>query len=250
MLKFYWYSFSSDQSEDEIVTQINDICEKTKHLERMEKIMLFVCVPTAVLAPVCSRIEDRELVKLCSQCFCAGNISGMPSAKQLCSIGAHAGITGLADRRYLLGETNELCRDAIGELLGLGKKGLLCVGETTQMKQSGIAEKMITGQIRIGLSKVPADAVYRMGIMYRPMWEFEGEKTDLQYGLDMIKTIKEASAQALPGLPEPLPVFYSGYLTTKQTKELFDSERIDGIYTDSSCMSHDELIKLINDIGK
>ena len=195
MLKFYWYNFSSGASSDEIITQINEICEKTKHLKRMEDIMLFVCIPTELLETVAKSIEDKELVKLCSQCFCADNISGMPSAEQLHKIGIHAGIAGLTDRRAILGETNEFYRDSLGGLLSIGMKGLLCVGETSQMKQRGIAKDIVSEQVRIGLSKVPEDAVYRMGIMYRPMWEFDGEKTDLKYGLEMIDVINSVASQ-------------------------------------------------------
>ena len=249
MLKFFWYSFSSQMSAESIVSQINDMCERTKHLERMEDIMLFVCVPTASLEAVCKSIEDRELVKLCSQCFCAGNISGMPNAEQLASIGAHAGLTGLADRRYLLGETDVFCRDGLEELLAHGKKGLLCVGETEQMKNDGTAKDVITKQVAVGVSKVPADAVYRMGIMYRPLWEFEGKRTELSYALDMIDAIKQASKQALPELPEPLPVFYGGEVSTQQLKELFDKQAVDGVFVDQSTMSADEFVKMINDIG-
>ena len=249
MLKFYFYNFSSQTSAESMISQINDMCEKTKHLKRMEDIMLFVCVPTASLEMVCKSIEDRELVKISSQCFSAANISGMPTAKQLVEIGAHMGLTGLTDRRFLLGETDEFCRDGLGELLSLGKKALLCVGETKQIKDSGTARQEIAKQVTTGVSKVPMEAVYRMGILYRPLWEFEGEKTDLAYALDMIDVIKQASNQALPELPEPLPVFYGGEVSTQQLKELFDKQQIDGIFVDQSRMTAEEFVKMINDIG-
>ncbi len=249
MLKFYCYNFSSQMSAESIISQINDMCERTKQFKRMEEIMLFVCVPTASLEMVCKSIEDTGLVKICSQCFCAGSISGMPTAKQLVEIGAHAGITGLADRRFLLGETDEFCRDGLGELLSIGMKGLLCVGETEQMKTDGTAKEVIKKQVAVGVSKVPMEAVYRMGILYRPLWEFEGEKTDLAYALDMIDTIKQASKQALPELPEPLPVFCGCDVSTQQIKELFDKQTIDGVFVDQSRMTADDFVRMINDIG-
>jgi triosephosphate isomerase len=248
MLKFYWYSFSSQMSAESIVSQINDMCERTKHLERMEDIMLFVCVPTASLETVCRSIEDRELVKLCSQCFCAGEISGMPSVEQLAAVGAHAGITGLTDRRFLLGETDEFCRDGLEELLSHGKKGLLCVGETAKMKADGTAKDVIKKQVLTGLSKVPEDAVYRMGIMYRPMWEFEGKGTELDYALEMIQTIKQASMQTLPELPEPLPVFYGGEISPQQLTQLLKKQIIDGVFVDGDKMTSDGFISLIDTV--
>ncbi len=248
MLNFYWYSFSPKLSAQQIIEQINDMCERTKQYKRMEEIMLFVCVPTVSLEAVCAAIEDRELVKICSQCFCAGEITGMPSPQQLEAIGAHAGMTGLADRRYLLGETDEFCRDGVYELLTLGMKGLLCVGETAQMKQDGTAKQTVAKQVSTGLSKVPADAVYRMGIMYRPMWEFEGERTELDYALEMIEAIKQASLKTLPDLPEPLPVFYGGEVTAKQLAELLGKQTIDGVFVDGKRMCADEFVGLIDSV--
>lgn len=249
MLKFYWYNFSAKLTAEQIVSQINDMCEKTLQYKRMEDIMLFVCVPTVSLEAVCRAIEDKELVKICAQCFGAGEITGMPTPQQLKAIGAHAGITGLADRRYLLGETDEFCRDGVEQLLSIGMKGLLCVGETTQMKQDGTAKDVIAKQVSIGLSKVPADAVYRMGIMYRPMWEFAWESTELDYAIEMIENIKQASLKTLPELPEPLPVFYGGEINAEQLKELFDKQVVDGVYVDGDRMTADDFVKLIDTIG-
>lgn len=248
MLNFYWYNFSSDLSAQQITQQINEMCERTRQYKRMEDIMLFVCVPTVSLEAVCSAVEDAELVKICSQCFCAGKITGMPSPHTLKEKGAHAGMTGLADRRYLLGETDEFCRDGVCELLSLGMKGLLCVGENTQMKQEGTAKQTVAQQVSTGLSKVPADAVYRMGIMYRPLWEFEGEGTELSYALEMIQTIKQASMQTLPDLPEPLPVFYGGDISPQQLTELLKKQIIDGVFVDGSTMSASDFVSLIDTV--
>lgn len=248
MLNFYWYNFSSDLTARQITQQINDMCERTKQYERMEEIMLFVCVPTASLEAVCRDVEDKGLVKICSQCFCAGRVTGMPSPQTLKAIGAHAGMTGLADRRYLLGETDEMCRDGVQELLSLGMKGLLCVGENMQMKRNGCAKQVIEKQVSTGLSKVPDDAVYRMGIMYRPMWEFEGMGTELDYALEMIQTIKQASMQTLPELPEPLPVFYGGEISPPQLTQLLKKQIIDGVFVDGDKMTSDGFISLIDTV--
>ena len=248
MLNFYWYNFSSKLSAQQITQQINDMCERTKQYERMEEIMLFVCVPTVSLEAVCREVEDKELVKICSQCFGAGNITGLPSPQQLKEIGAHAGMTGLADRRYLLGETDEFCRDGVQELLSLGMKGLLCVGENSQMKQEGTAKQIVAQQVCTGLSKVPAEAVYRMGIMYRPLWEFEGKCTELDYAAEMIQTIKQASMQTLPDLPEPLPVFYGGDVSPQQVRELLEKQIIEGVFVDGERMTSDEFVRLIDSV--
>ena len=249
MLKFYFYNFSPSSSSGQIVSDINAMVSRTLKYKRMEDIMLFVSIPTASLEAVCKSIEDRELVKLCSQCFSAEKISGVPTAEQLKEIGAHAGMIGLADRRYVLGETDSFCRDGVGKLLSLGMKCLLCVGETAQMKLDGTAKKVLAEQTAVGLSKVQDDAAYRTGLTYRPLWEFDGEPTDLDYALDMIAAIKESAASALPNLPEPLPIIYGGTLTAAQLKDLFERQLIDGYFADAGQMTAEEFTDLIDAVG-
>ena len=143
----------------------------------------------------------------------------------------------------------EFCRDGMHQLLSIGMKSLLCVGETAQMRKDGSAKDVIAQQVSTGLSKVPADAAYRIGIMYRQMWEFEGERTDLNYALEMIEVIKQASFKALPDLPEPLPVFYGGDINVGQLSELFDKQVIDGVYVDGKRMSPEKFVEMIDTIG-
>ena len=78
-----------------------------------------------------------------------------------------------------------------------------------------------------------------MGIMYRPMWEFEGEGTDIDYGIEMIQTIKQVSMQTLPDLPEPLPVFYGAEISPQKLTELLKKQIIDGVFVDGDTMTSD-----------
>ena len=249
MLKFYLYNFSPSSSAEQIVSDINMMVESTLQYKRMEDIMLFVSVPTASLEAVCKGVEERGLVKLSSQYFCAEKVSGMPTAEQLKAIGAHAGMTGLADRRYILGESDGFIRKGVGKLLSIGMKCLLCFGETRQMQQEGTAKAVITEQVREGLADMTVEAAYRAALIYRPLWEFEGETTDLDYAFEIIAAIKEAAAAAQPDLPEPLPVIYGGTLTAMQLKELYEKQMIDGYYADALEMTPKEFTELIDTVG-
>ena len=84
--------------------------------------------------------------------------------------------------------------------------------------------------------------------MYRPMWEFEGMGTELDYALEMIQTIKQASMQTLPELPEPLPVFYGGEITPQQLTQLLKKQIIDGVFVDGDKMTSDGFISLIDTV--
>lgn len=250
MLKFYCYNFNADKTTDQIITDINELCERTKQYEREEDIMLFVFVPTVSLEAVCKAFPSRKLVKISSQGFSTNKITSELTPEKLREIGADMAITGLADRRYYRGVTNEETQKNLEVILNMGFKSMLCIGETKEMAQNGTAKNVIAEQVKTGYAKIPYEAHYRIGTIYRPLWEFDSSYSpDWSYTEDMFKTIKAAAAEALPGFPIEMPLFYGGKLDTKLAKKLFESETVDGIFVDSRDISVDEYVKMIDDIG-
>ena len=250
MLKFYCYNFTQEKPTGQIIEDIKSICEKTKQFEREEDIMLFVFVPDVSLEAVCAAIPERKLVKISSQSFSVKPVSNELTPEKLKEIGADMAITGLADRRYYLGETDEMTRDNLETILNLGFKSMLCVGETREMAENGTACDIIANQIKTGYSKIPYEAHYRIGTIYRPLWDFNGECcANEKYTLSMFKTIREAVKETLPGFPIEMPLFYGGMLSTEKLAEYFNNEMIDGVFWDSKNITADEFAGVINTIG-
>ena len=159
-------------------------------------------------------------------------------------------ITGLADRRYFLGKTDEMTRDNLETILNLGFKSMLCVGETREMAENGTAAEKIARQIKTGYSRIPYEAHYRIGTIYRPLWDFTGGYTaDGDYTLSMFRTIRRAVTEALPGFPIEMPLFYGGMLSTEKLASYFESGIIDGVFWDSKKITADEFVNVINTIG-
>ena len=220
MLKFYCYNFTQEKTTPQIIEEINYLCERTKQFEREEEIMLFVFVPAVSLEAVCAAIPDRKLVKISSQSFSVTPVSNELTPGKLKEIGADMAITGLADRRYFLGETDEMTRDNLETILNLGFKSMLCVGETREMAENGTAAEKIARQIKTGYSRIPYEAHYRIGTIYRPLWDF----------IEM-------------------PLFYGGMLSTEKLASYFESGIIDGVFWDSKNITADEFVNVINTIG-
>lgn len=250
MLKFYCYNFTQEKTTQQIIDEINDICERTAQLEREEDIMFFAFVPAVSLEAVCAAIPERKLVKISSQSFSVKPVSNELTPEKLKAIGADMAITGLADRRYYLGETDEMTRENLETILNLGFKSMLCVGETAEMAKDGTAPEVIARQIRTGYAKIPYEAHYRIGTVYRPLWDFSGGyAADEAYTLAMCTAIREAVKEALPGFPIEMPLFYGGALSTEKLEAYLKNGVIDGVFWDSSKVTADELVSVINTIG-
>ena len=250
MLKFYCYNFTADKTTPQIIADIKTLCERTAQFEREEEIMLFVFVPAVSLEAVCAAFPDRKLVKISSQSFSINPVTDELTPEKLKAIGADMAIAGLADRRYYLGEKDEVIRDRLEVILNLGFKSMLCVGETVKDAETGKAAEIIKRQIKTGFAKIPYEAHYRIGVIYRPLWDFDGSYSPSEeYSLDMFKTVKAAVKETLPGFPIEMPFFFGGMLSAEKLKEYFDGGVIDGVFWDSKAISAEEFAEIINTIG-
>ena len=248
MLKFYCYNFTMEKTTPQIIDDIKTLCDRTKQYEREEEIMLFVFVPAISLEAVCAAFPDRKLVKISSQSFSVKDITDELTPERLRAAGADMAITGFADRRYYFGETDEMTRDNLEVILNMGFKSMLCVGETRGMAENGTAAEVIAGQIRTGYSRIPYEAHYRIGTIYRPLWDFGSEYTaDEDYTLDMFKTIRETVKETLPGFPIEMPLFYGGILSSDKLSEYFRKGIIDGVFWDSRDVTVEEFVRVINE---
>ena len=104
------------------------------------------------------------------------------------------------------------------------------------------AAEVVTSQIKTGYSRIPYEAHYRIGTVYRALWDFDGSfSPDESYTLDMIQTIKAAVRETLPGFPIEMPLFFG--------EKYFDNGVIDGVFWDSGAISAEEFADIINTIG-
>ena len=118
------------------------------------------------------------------------------------------------------------------------------------MAKDGSAPEVIARQIRTGYAKIPYEAHYRIGTVYRPLWDFSGGyAADEAYTLAMCTAIREAVKEALPGFPIEMPLFYGGALSTEKLEAYLKNGVIDGVFWDSSKVTADELVSVINTIG-
>lgn len=250
MLKFYCYNFTGEKTTKQIIADIKTLCERTARFEREEEIMLFVFVPSVSLEAVCAAFPERKLVKISSQSFSAKPVSNELTPEKLRQIGADMAVTGLADRRYMLGEKDETIRDDLETILNLGFKSMLCVGETREAAQDGSAAGVITNQIKTGFSKIPYEAHYRIGTVYRPLWDFDQSFCPSEeYTLDMLRSIRAAVKETLPDFPIEMPLFFGGMLTAEKLSQYFNDGIIDGVFWDSRLISAEEFAGIINTIG-
>ena len=94
-----------------------------------------------------------------------GEISG-DMAAEFCT---HV-ILGHSERRAYYNENDDLVNRKIKAAQDTGLIPILCVGETLEEKDSGMATSVLTRQLKTGLRDIFCDDPSRLVIAYEPIW--------------------------------------------------------------------------------
>ena len=99
-----------------------------------------------------------------------GAYTGEVSGKMLKSIGVEYVIIGHSERRQYFAETDETVNKKIKAAFENDLKPIVCVGETLEEREKGIAFDVITKQTRLALDGLSNEQVKNTIIAYEPIW--------------------------------------------------------------------------------
>ena len=100
----------------------------------------------------------------------SGAFTGEVSPAMLAKLGVAYVIAGHSERRELFGEDDKLVNAKVKAILANGMTPILCVGETLEEREEGVAEAKVERQVGAGLAKVTAEQVAGSVIAYEPIW--------------------------------------------------------------------------------
>ena len=106
-----------------------------------------------------------------------GAYTGEVSGKMLKAIGVEYVIIGHSERRQYFAETDETVNKKIKAAFENELKPIVCVGETLEQREAGIAFEVITEQTRKALEGLTNDQVQNTIIAYEPIWAIGTGKT-------------------------------------------------------------------------
>ena len=100
----------------------------------------------------------------------AGAFTGEMSGEMLRQSGALYSLVGHSERRTLFNETDEQVNEKMAAVFRAGLLPILCVGETLQQRERGVAETVVTQQLSTALKGLNADQVSCVTVAYEPVW--------------------------------------------------------------------------------
>lgn len=185
-----------------------------------------------------------------------GPFTGEVSATMLHSLGVEYVIIGHSERRYVLGETDEIVNKKTAAALAAGMKVILCVGETAVVRKKGIkaSRKFVSDQLDKALWKITSlkYVVSDLVVAYEPVWAIStsgsGKSDTPEDAAEMINFIREALKKAHPQLQPH--VIYGGSVNKEDAVDFVRHETIEGALIGAASLKMEEFKKIIEDVSQ
>ena len=187
-----------------------------------------------------------------------GAYTGEVSCLMLKNIGCQYVIIGHSERRYKMGETEEMINLKIKAAFKTGLMPILAIGER---EQNDDINKVLTGQIKSALEGVDVSEISRLIIAYEPVWAISRSRAD----------IASALSQTLPPCPDTpdhalsaallirkivgnfygsewasdLPVLYGGSVSGENAADFISQKGISGALVGGASLELESFIKIM-----
>jgi len=178
----------------------------------------------------------------------SGAYTGEVSGKMLKSINVEYVIIGHSERRQYFAETDETVNKKIKAAFANELKPIVCVGETLEEREKGIAFDVITRQTKLALEGLDKEQVKNTIIAYEPIWAIGTGKTATSDDANAaIKKIREEISKIYGNdVAECVIIQYGGSVKSSNAKELFTKSDIDGGLVGGASLKAEEFSKIVN----
>ena len=207
--------------------------------------------PFTSLATVQAAVEAERVPVVLGAQTChfadAGAHTGEVSAGMLATLKVRYVIAGHSERRSQCGETDEVVRDKVDAIYRHAMRPILCVGETTGERHSGVADKKVRRQVAAALGDRPAELVAAAVVAYEPLWAIgAGEAATPEEAEEMCAVIRD-ELEKLAGVDAAamVRIQYGASVTPKTSEALLGAENVDGFLVGGASLDAEQFAAIV-----
>jgi triosephosphate isomerase len=159
-----------------------------------------------------------------------GAFTGETSATMAKDAGASVVLVGHSERRHVFGETDAECAKKCLAASRAKMTFMLCVGETIAQREAGETERVVTHQLREGLSQTPNLISVDFLLAYEPVWAIGTGLTASAGDASAIHTVLRSELRQMIGTrADEIPILYGGSVNPGNAASLLAAEEVDGL---------------------
>jgi triosephosphate isomerase (TIM) len=203
------------------------------------------------LKTVVDRLEGSNIrvsAQNCSTETAEGAHTGEVAAFMIRDVGARYIIVGHSERRQLYAETESMVNRKVQATIGSELTAIMCVGESLEQREQGIAENVVSGQLSGGLNGLTASDLDRIIVAYEPVWAIgTGRTATPEQAQEMHAFIRRVFAEGHSAeAAEKLRILYGGSVKPDNIAGLMAQPDIDGALVGGASLQADSFAKIVN----
>ncbi|HEX8560904.1 MAG TPA: triose-phosphate isomerase [Pyrinomonadaceae bacterium] len=177
-----------------------------------------------------------------------GAHTGEVAADMLRDAGASHVIVGHSERRQHYHETDDFVNRKALAGLAAGLTVIMCVGETLEQRDGGMAERVVKGQVEGGLRDLTASDLDRIIIAYEPVWAIgTGRTATPEQAQEMHAFVRRVFAGRFSQeAAERLRILYGGSVKPDNIAGLMKRPDVDGALVGGASLEAATFARIVN----
>jgi len=217
--------------------------------QRLPKNVEVVIAPPFVYLDLVKKNCGKE-IKLAAQNISwaeRGAYTGETSSLMVKNLGCDYVIIGHSERRYKMGETDEMINLKLKEAFKVGLVPILAVGEK---ESNDDIIKVLTQQVKSALEGISVSQIGRLIIAYEPVWAISTSGTGIidtpDHALSSALLIRKIIGNIYGSeWTADLPVLYGGSVTSENAYDFIAQSGISGALVGGASLELQDFIKII-----
>ena len=176
----------------------------------------------------------------------SGAYTGEISVQMLIDCGVQYVILGHSERRSIFIEDDVSIGKKVKKVLDAGMTPILCVGETIEQLNNGLAKETVSAQLNEGLSGL--SSLKNIVIAYEPVWAIG---TGLTASVDKVAEIHLLIRKMLSDISNKedsnfIPILYGGSVNSDNAEELIGVNNVNGFLIGGASLDVEKFVDIIN----
>lgn len=214
--------------------------------QRLPKNVELIIAPPFVYLDLLKKNCGKE-IKLAAQNISwaeRGSYTGEISGLMLKNLGCSCVIIGHSERRYIMGETEEIVNLKLKTALKIGLMPILAVGEK---EQNGDISKILSRQVESALDGVGVSEINRLVIAYEPVWAIGTGLVDTpDHALSVALLIRKIINRLYGSeWAVDMPILYGGSVSEENAASFIAQKGIDGALVGGASLEIQSFMKIL-----
>jgi triosephosphate isomerase (TIM) len=177
-----------------------------------------------------------------------GAFTGEVSAPMLAEVGCRYVIIGHSERRHIFHETDDNVAKKTLIALSSGLIPIVCVGETQEDRDAGLAEEVLRRQFSGGPGALTPEEFSRILIAYEPVWAIgTGRTATPEIAATAHRFLRRCAGEKFSvHLASALRILYGGSVKPDNIQGLMAQEELDGALVGGASLDAKSFAALVN----